>query len=441
MSLFYLTCFSSFKGMTTVPTLTNTEFASLPYEVPRSLRTTTVKQGLPARRTIVKIRAEQQSYQSNKNNLVRIMLPNDALYDTRGGYLKFDLEILTTGGTRKRLHNGSFSVFQRMRVMAGATEIEDINDWNEIYSILYEIGNPALVRNNVGTELLGFGTQLQRDTWAAAGVKTYGCTLFSGVFNTELLPFECINSGIVLELYLAQGVNVVETDGTNPIIIVSNVTFYMHRIDVDPTYYANIKSMVKARGLQIGFRTWEKNVQALTTGARSDLTINQKSSSLNTILNVFMYSAQLSDTLVNDKFLTWTPSPGGVELISTQNQINGKMYPDEPIDCSSLAQRIEPYIGYTTWDMKWRLNGLIQIAPAVSHTAFNNNRFIQIDDYEAYPEEPDLVNPFTTLGNNATLIKKIQFAGAIPSSWQLNSWAESFRQVIIRSDGRVAVLN
>jgi hypothetical protein len=398
-----------------------------------------VKQGIPARRTIVKIRSVEQSYVSNKNKLIRIQLPNDALYDTRGGYLKFDLEITTTGGTYKRLHNGSFTAFKRMRVMAGATEVEDVNDWNEIYSILYETGNPALVRNNVGTELFGFGTQVERNGWATA-VKSYGCTLFSGFFNTELLPFECINSGIVLELYLADGIEVVETDGTNPILTVSNVTFYMHRLDVDPSYYANIKSKVKANGLQIGFRTWEKNVQALTTGARSDLTLNQKSSSLNGILNVFMNSAEISDTTVNDKFLTWPVGPGGVNLTSTQNQINGKMYPDEAIDTVS-CQRIEPYLGYTTWDMKWKLNGLLQVAPSISNTAYNVNRFIQIDDFEAYPEEPDLVNPFTTLGNNATLIKKIQFAGAIPTSWQLNSWAESFRQVIIRSDGRVAVLN
>lgn len=425
--------------MSAVPTLSNTDFASFPYEVPRSLRPTTVKQGLPARRTIVKIRSEQTTYISNKNKLIRIMLPNDALYDTRGGYLKFDLEIAVTGGTFKRLHNGSFTVFQRMRVMAGSTEVEDINDWGEIYSILYEAGNPALVRNNVGTELLGFGTQAQRNGWALAS-KTYGCTLYSGVFNTELLPFECINSGIVLELYLADGVNVIETDGTNPIITVSNVTFYMHRLEVDPSYYSNIKSAVKARGLQIGFRTWEKNVQALTTGARSDLVINQKSSSLNGLLCVFMNSAEISDTTVNDKFLNWVPGPGGVNLTQTQNQINGKMYPDEPIDTVS-ANRLEPYLGYTTWDMKWKLNGLLQIAPSISNTAFNVNRFLQIDDFEAYPEEPDLVNPFTTLGNNATLIKKIQFAGAIPSGWQMNIWAESFRQVIIREDGRVVVLN
>ncbi len=425
--------------MSAIPTLSNTDFASFPYEVPQSLRPTTVKQGLPARRTIVKIRSIEQSYTSNKNKLIRIQLPNDAFYDTRKGYLKFDLDIAVTGGTYKRLANGSFTVFNRLRVLAGSTEIEDIMDWNEIYSILYESGNPALVRNNVGTELMGFGTQLQRNGWATA-TKTYGCTLFSGVFNTELLPFECINSGIVLELYLADGVNVIETDGTNPIITVSNVTFYMHRIDVDPSYASNIKAAVRGRGLQIGFRTWEKNVQALTTGARSDLTINQKSSSLNGILNVFMNSAEISDTTVNDKFLTWVPNPGGVNLISTQNQINGKMFPDEPIDTVS-ANRLEPYIGYTTWDMKQKLNGLLQIAPSISNTSFNVNRFLQIDDFEAYPEEPDLVNPFTTLGNNATLIKKISFAGAIPSGWQLNCWAESFRQVIIRSDGRVAVLN
>lgn len=425
--------------MSAVPSLSGTDFSTFPYEVPRSMRPTTVKQGLPARRTIVKIRSQEAFYQSNKNKLIRIPMPNDALYDTRQGYLKFDLEIFTTGGTYKRLHNGSFTAFKRMRVMAGATEIEDINDWNEIYSILYEVGNPALVRNNVGTRLMGFGTQAQRNGWGATNTS-YGCTLFSGIFNTELLPFAAINSGIVLELYLADGVEVIETDGTNPYYVVSNVMFYIDRLDVDQSYYSNILSSVKAQGMQIGFRTWEKNVLALTTGARSDLTINQKSSSLNGLLNVFMNSAEIADPTVNDKFLTWPVGPGGVPLTNTQSQINGKMFPDEPIDTVS-TERLEPYMGYLKWDMKLKTNGLIPIAPSLSNAVYNTNRFLQIDDYEAYPEEPDLVNPFTTLGNNATLIKKIQFSGAIPSGWQLNSWAESFRQVIIHSTGRTTVIN
>lgn len=419
--------------------LVNTDFANFSYEVPRSLKFTSTKQGLSARRIPVKIRSEQQSYASNNNKLIRIILPNNALYDTRKGYLTFDLTLTTTGGTYKRLHTGVFSAFNRMRVMAGSTEIEDLRDYNRIYSALWEMVNPSLVTSNIGTELMGFGTQAQRNALGAAATS-YCCPLYSGVFNTELLPFENINTGIVLELYIEDGSMCVETDGTNPIIAVSNINFHIERLELDESYRMFIKNYVSSNGLQIGFRSWERYINALTTGSQHNITINAKNSSMNGMLNFLVNSQELNDTSINDRFLNWTPSPDvGKDWTTSSLQINGKTFPDEPIDCLNV-RRVEPYQMYCRWVMKWSLNGFLPLAPPITNESFNDNRFVQIDDLEAYPEEPDLINPFTTLGNNATLIKKIQFSGTIPADFQLDTWVESFRVVAIKPDGRVVVI-
>lgn len=426
-------------SLNSASSLSGTDFANFSFVVPNSLKFTSTKQGIAARRVPVKIRAEQQTYSSNNNRLVKIIFPNKSLYDTRNGYLTFDVAIATTGGTYKRIHSGIFSVFNRLRMMAGAAEVEDLRDYNRIYSALWEMINPSDVTSNIGTELMGFGTQAQRNALGAA-TTSFACPIFSGCLNTELLPVENIQAGLTLELYLEDGTACVETDGTNPIITISNIIFHMEKLEVDEQYRNYIKNYVNTNGMVIGFHTWERLINSLTTGSRHDLNMNIKNSSINGILNFIINSANLNDTTVNDKFLNWTSSPGGTEeLTESSCQINGTMFPEEPIDCSSVM-KVEPFQMYCRWIMKWKLNGFLSIAPPINIEAFNDNRFVQIDDFEAYPEEMDLINPFTTLGNNGALIKKIRFSGAIPSGWQLDSWVEYFRQVRITPEGKVIIL-
>lgn len=421
-------------------TLGQTDFGKFGVVVPESLKFQPSRRGLSARRVPVKIRSENQTYASNNNKLVRFMLPNNAIYDTRAGYLTFTLALTTTGGTYKRIHSGIFSIFQRLRILAASTEIEDLRDYNRIYCALWEMVNPIEVTSNIGVTTLGFGSQLQRNALGAAVSTDYACPLFSGVLNTELLPFDNINAGVILELYLDDAVNVVETDGTVPVITISNPVLHLERLDLEPSYRASLASYVSANGLKIGFRTWDRFINSLTTGSQQNLTINTRNSSMNGILNFLINSSQLQNTLINDKFITWVPTPtAGGTLQQTVLQINGTIFPDEPIDCVNYS-RYECYQMYCRWVMKWKMNGFLAIAPPINSNAYQSSRFVQIDDLEAYPEEGDLVNPFTTLSNNNTLIKKLQFSAAIPSGWQLDSWVEYFKEIIIAQNGSVSVL-
>lgn len=420
--------------------LGQTDFGKFGVVIPESLKFQPSKRGLSARRVPVKIRSENSSYASNNNKLVRFMLPNNAIYDTRAGYLTFTVTVTTAGGTYRRIHSGIFSIFQRLRILAASTEIEDLRDFNRIYAALWEMINPPDVTGNTGVTGMGFGTQAQRNILGASPATDYVCPLFSGVLNTELLPFDNINAGVVLELYLDEAVNVVETDGTVPVITITNLVLHMERLDLDPTYRASLSAYVSANGLKIGFRTWDRFINSLTNGSQQNLSINTRNASMNGILNFLINSTELQNTLTNDKFLNWVPTPtGGGTLQQTVLQINGTIFPDEPIDCVNY-NRYECYQMYCRWVMKWKMNGLLAIAPPINNQAYQTNRFVQVDDLEAYPEEGDLVNPFTTLSNNNTLIKKLQFSGALPTGWQLDSWVEYFKEIIINQNGTVSVL-
>jgi hypothetical protein len=413
--------------------LNGTSFGNFPFVIPDSLKFTPVKQGLAARRVPVKIRSEQQTYSSNNNKLIRIILPNNAIYDTRSGYLTFTLNVSVTGGTYARVHTGVFSIFNRLRILASSTEVEDLRDYNRLYSALMEMLNPAQVITNVGHTQMGFGTQLERN--AKSPQSDYACPLFSGVLNNELLPFDNLKSGVVLELTLEDGSMCIETDGTNPIITISNILFHMERVELDPSYRSFLSSHVRSNGLQLGFHTWERYISALTTGTNQNILINHRSSSMNGILNFLIDSTQLNNTLVNDRFLNWLP----LSLTQTSILINGTIFPDEPVD-TVFAGRYEAYQIYCRWVQKWKLNAFMPIAPCLSQEAFATSRFVFIDDLEPYPEEMDLINPFTTLGNNSTILKKLNFSAPIGAGYQLDSWVEYFRQVAIYTDGSVKVL-
>lgn len=413
--------------------LGNTDFANKDIIVPESIKFQPVKRAVAAKRTPVKIRAEQQSYTSSQNKLIRIILPNAAFYDTRSGYLTFDVNLAVTGGTYARIHSGIFSIFNRMRVLAGSTEIEDIRDYNRIYTILWEILNPIMVTGNIGVTTMGFGTQAQRN--ALTPLSQYACPLYSGVFGTELLPFDNIPNQVVLELYIEDPTACVETDGTLPIITVSNIMFHIERLELEDNYRSYIQSYVNSNGLKLGFHTWERYTQALTTGAMQNVTISQRSSSMNGMLNIFVNSATINTTTVNDRFLNWPK----LTLTSTSLLINGKVFPDEPID-TVYANGAEAFQAYLRWVQKWKLNGIIAIAPSLNNTAFNIDRFIQIDDFEAFPEYDDLINPFNTISSNSNLIKKEVFAGLIPANYQLDSWIEYFKQVCIYKNGEINVI-
>lgn len=410
-------------------------FQNYPDYVPDSVRFKPTKRALAARRVPVKFRSEQSSYATDKNRLIRFLLPNNALYDTRKGYLTFDLTITGSNGTYCRLHQGVFSILERLRVLMASAEVEDLRDYNRLYSFLWEMINPGLVTTMIGGTVMGFGTQTERNAMGAT-TTSYCCPLISGVLNTELLPFENLASGMTLELYLDDVTQFLETDSTTlPVVTVSNLMFHMERLELEQSYMNFIGSWVRSNGLQLGFQSWERFVNAMSGGFNQNLMINHRSSAVNGICHFFFDSSQFNNMTINDRFLNWTP----LSLTSTSLNVNGVIFPDEPID-TVTAGRLEAYQIYCRWIVKWKLSGLLPIAPPIGWKDFQVNRFVLIDDLEPYPEESDLINPFSTLGNNSTLIKKLVFSSAIPANYQLDSWVEYFKQVGIYQDGSVRVL-
>ncbi len=405
--------------------------------IPDQIKFKTSKQALQARRLPIKQRSEQQTYASNNNKQIKIKLPNNALYDTRYGYLSFTMSATATGGTYCRVASGADSVFDRLLIRFGAADVEDIMDYNRIKSILWETEVvPDVSANFSSTSAkggMGIGTQAERNVLSAGA--DYSIPIVSGILNGELLPFQSVRNGMELNFYIADPTTCVETDGTNPVITITNVVFHIERLDLDQKYLSFIATYIAANGLQIGFHSWERYTSTLGTGAQQNLLINNRSSSVSGLFNLFLKSDELNNTLISDRFLNWIP----LALSQYSMLINGNTFPDEPIDALTNGgwEAYQIYLRYVT---KWKLNARIPISPSIPFEYFTNDRFLFIVDLEAYPEEEGLINPFTTLGNNATTILKLVFNAPIASGYQCDTWIKYFKQVAIYSDGSARVI-
>jgi hypothetical protein len=427
-----------------------TIYARLQEKVPETLVYKLPKRGLTGSRTMVKLRPENQTYTSNQNKQIRFLLPNNTIFDFRYAYLEFTFSIAATGGSYYRIAQGIWSMFQRLRIRYGSVDIEDSREWGRLFSWLFQIAVPNLVATNLGVTDMGIGTQAQRNAQGGNNSGTT-CTVYmpiwSGIFNSIFVPFQALAGGLWMELFLDDAVNFVETDGTNPIVTVSNLILHCERLDLDNDYQKKVISYVRANGFEFAYNAWDCYQNSLNTGTQQQITINNKSSSVNAYVNYFRLTTSIANPLVNDKYVTFPYQPLG--LLQYNILINSNVYPDEPILINvsgnggahgyEAAQMMYRYLN------KWKTNAMIAIAPPVPIQYYADalglsDMFIFFIDMSTYPQDPDLVNSFTTLLNQSTTILMMKFPAAIPANYELNTWIEYFKVAKIRSDGSVMVV-
>jgi hypothetical protein len=382
-----------------------------------------------------KIQSDQSSYSTNIQRIIKFELPTAFLTDTRGGYLTMNVTLSKTGGTYIRVAQWITSLFKKMevRTKGGGQLIETLEHYNKLCAFLFTITNPTLVNSQIANLRMGYGTQAERNTQGAAAYD-FVVPLFSGVFNTELLPLTNIDP-IELWLTLDDATACLETDGTAPAIAITNAEFHVEQLDLEPSFAAFIKNYVNEHGLTLGFHTWTRHAQTMATANHQEIRLNQNTTSMTAIFNFFVDTATFNTTTTNDKFITWTRH----NMTQWQLRNNGTIFPPQPVN-ATLADGIEMYHIYARYMDKWKLSGMIPIAPAISHDAFyNGSRWIFLINFEAFSDqEDDIVNPYSTVDANSQMVILMDFSAPTTAGWQLESLIQSFTKIVI-SRGRVAV--
>jgi len=414
--------------------LNDTAFSNLEEVIPPSMKFNALRRGAPATRTRIRLRPEQNSYSTNSNQKIQIKIPNDCIIDFRKAKWVFKISLAKTGGTYIRLAQGIQSIFERMRTLSGSTQIFEIRNWNDLMSKEIFERIPPEVIDSVGM-CQGYGSQAERNA-AGSAVTEYEMCFMDPLLGQQLVPLHKLKGLLQMELYLDNAQKFIETDGTNPILTLSDLELHCDRIELSSRYLAQVDQYIAANGFTCGFLTWERYDNSLISGGTSqDLRINAKQASVNGIKNYFNAANTVSNTTVNDKFITWPK----LDLFQTQLIINSKTRPDEPI-LADQAQGSNFWEIYSNWIGMARGDGFIKIPPPINEYDFNNSdQFVQIDDFEAYSEENELINPFTTIGNQTDILQKLVFSSAIPANYQRLSWLQYYQKTQIYANGTVNV--
>jgi len=420
---------------TNTSTIQKSKFGyGIPTVVPSDLLFTESKLGVPVTRGPIKRRAQQTEYNSLGNNEIIFQFPNDSLYDARRGYLTFDLAINTVGGTYKRIAEGIWSVFYRIRTKLGF-ELENMFEYNRYYSIIWDALNDARQSSAVARKLMGIGTPTERNILGAS-TSHYVMPLLSGFFDQDMLPLNLINNIAELFLNLGDAATYVETDGASPTITITNLRFHMEKISAANEYLQRVRAAMGSSGLTLGYNTVNYYSQNLNAGASSiqSIIINHKSASLKGFISVFTQSNQVANPLINDKFRTWLKFTDRHQL-----RLNERLFPEEPVEYGDVLSA-EAYMTYLNWAKKWNLSGNLRFEPPpITVEEFSADKFLLIVDVNGYPYDDDVINP---VGNDNVSIQMqldINIPLPLPANFRFDTFVSYFRQIKINANGTVDV--
>lgn len=387
-------------------------------------------------------------YVSTGNNVIRIDLPSENA-DYRQAALKFNAVLTTTGGTYKRIAQGAFSIFSKIRLVIGDVD-ECVENYNLLTSLQTLTTMDPDVSDTIGFNFMGLGTQAQRN---AKGATVSGTEytlpvrfpfLMQGIFpGKKLINPQISQLGFMEFTLTSQASTCIETDGTDPIITINNIEYYYEVVTgVTPWFDNKISEMIASGNLKIGYNNWtmyQKNVPNST----NDLFIPWKGSSLNSMATILIDDSTRTVTTVNDKFMTYLKTVGvGSTVQDFQYQLNNELLPPTPVRCNDDAQRA--FLLYLKWQGLWDGDGYMKFPSPIDLDDFNLDTFLMVGDFHAIPRDvwsrmvhESVINNVATSNNNMNTILKLNLTASPPASIVAYTAISYNTVVAVQSNGRI----
>lgn len=395
--------------------------------IPNSLRWPEIKSTVPTKRTETKIKSLQQTYSARGNKIIRFYIPNCSFLDFRRGYISFILHTTRGNGTYVRPCNGSWTIFDRVRLKTNG-EIEDLRQYNTITSIMYEIGTQPDVTATIGANLYGMGLPADRNTFETSPRRVI-MPIPSEFLLAGIIPMQFVKERLELELYIDDPVNCLETDSTVNDIIITDPWLVCDKVDPDPNYLSSVHSALAAHGLNLSFTCWEQYTNQINS-ARASININHRSDSIDSMITILRPDANVSNPAINDRMLNWSK----FGIINYQLKINGEFEPEEPIDCQDNAT--QNYVILLKWLGKWHGKGVYYNPPNIDNLVYNSTRFLLINDLQAHPDGGYL-NPRGTSHAAATVQIDIVMQAAPVSLIRADTYVQFNAIASINTDGKI----
>lgn len=315
-------------------------------------------------------------------NTIRFELPAQGYINSANTTLSFDVILTGYGygeGLQKGLayfQNNIQSIFQRVRLLYGATPLEDMINYNQIVRNLTEwtsssnmvfdqtsategIGrvcptgggggekNCYHARYNYVQSVLGYTntlnqTQPTKGPTVNSSVRRYQVQLSLGTLTQgKLLPAKFMASQLAIEITLEQPVGCIMglstfiaagTTASTPTFSVTNLNLIPEILEFDSSYDAMFLKGLQEGGVPIKFNTW--HTFQFTQGASTigNYQIQERSRSIKSIFSVVRAAVQ---TFANDAGATLGGLAQGGVLNYYQYRIGGRYFPAAPVICSN----------------------------------------------------------------------------------------------------------
>jgi len=374
-----------------------------PVVIPDALKLRVPRTAPAATRKEMKFPTESSVYSNVSNNIVRFNFQNTDIIDFSRGGIAFDLTLTAPGATYCRVSQGVWSIFERVRLVHGAEELEDIRENNRLQSLLFEVMREPDVGAVLG-HCYGYGTQAQRNAWGATPAKDYMMPIICGLFLSGPIPTEVFKKKLILELYLANWQNCLETDAPGPVTItLTNCYFHYEVLQIPEPLRSTFVSNAMAGG-SYPYKSFAYYNQAMVPANQNDLAIPHSSANIDCFINFMINTNDISNPAVNDKFLTWNKNTCTEHTL----RINNEFFPIEPAQAQSDPQS---YLMFLRWIDKWRIGGIFQNPPTISFDNYNADRFLIIYQMESFPRE-GLVNQLSTANSGNNTFLRVRFTAA-----------------------------
>jgi len=292
-------------------------------------------------------------FSPTSQRLLRFRLTTPNWLDPLTVRLAFDLRNLDAANPVQLLSTKGITLFNRMRVIAGSTVVEDIDYLARYVSMWDRLKPVGRIMNEMilnggaaqdATLALASGTI---DAIAASDARTYVCELPAGLFQQhKFLPVWAMGGGLVVELELNSDATYATTGATDW-ILENPYIFAEEKVCDSQLQQRYVQHIMSGKNLPISIKSVSNTLHIVTSGDFT-LALARGFSRLDSLFITLFDTEQAGAKEVN----TYFHPAGNAALtkandsLSLQVQIGSKKWPEYP--CNSVAEfymRLQQVLG------------------------------------------------------------------------------------------------
>lgn len=330
--------------------------------------------------------------------VMRLEFPAQGYVNPLNTTLEFDVTLYGPGGTTQytRFQNNIQSIFSRVRLLYGATPLEDMINYNVIVRSLTEwtatnqhmtmdqtsiaegIGGITIASDGSTPAVFGVVNTRQKYVQGISASSTTSGTAFSagaslggvpnsstqavpagvtgngtvgvtrryqinfalGLFTQDkLIPTKFMASQLAIEITLEQPAACIYSSGgtaptTTPTYGVGNVNLIPEILEFDASYDSMFLAGLRDGGVPLKFSSWHTFIFSSGSAANLNLLVQERSRSVKALFAVQRRSQPLFDRDSGATFFD-TSSDGASALQTYQFRIGGRYFPAAPVQCSA----------------------------------------------------------------------------------------------------------